>query len=417
MGSNSSTKARLEANFWSLVERRHPMTRWWWTGDPDPPAMVWPDWSKASFLREAEEWRRLAKDTVEWDDEEIGHWGQFARHTANRILAGSYADGAEPLRYANLVLTIIRLLDPQAGFVERDALLEGLITWLDGVQDVVAVGFWRKTRVEGEAARLKSQVNGLQVPEALRKRGTTAVNAYVERIQVGDEQEPIPWAVSAHVSVDDWRDRRVAMTRETPMLVAKPIPTARLLARNQINAPVLQEVVVPGLHEWWLRPGPNEDILYHGDAYNPSIALGALLALWRQQNRCQRLTWALSLPPLVEGGLMTVADLVGTVWSDWLPVKERYIAQWLQRRRAMAVADAWLWLEAGDPHSVREWMSRFMPKTEATAVVPWMKAHPGYYVMAHRVFEVLAETGPSHDWTHWLFSHGPRVPSTAFLAP
>lgn len=417
MGGSSSAKARLEGSFWSLLERRHPVTRWWWSGDAASPPMLWPDWSQAGFLREAEEWRRLAKDTVEWDDEEIGHWGQFARHTANRILAGSYADGAEPLRYANLVLTISGLLDPQAAFVQRDALLEGLMTWLDGVKDVVAVSFWRKTRIEGEAARLKAQVKAIAVSDPLRQRVVAALNAYVERIQAGDEQEPIPWAVSAHVSVDDWRDRRAAMTREPPILVAKPIPTARLLARNQRKAPILQEVVVPGLTEWWLRPDSDKDVLYHGDAYNPSIALGAVLALWRQQNRCQRLTWALSLPPLIEGGLMTVAELLDTVWSDWLPVKERYIAQWLQRRRAMAVADAWLWLEAGEPHTVLEWMSRFMPKAEATAVIPWMKAHPGYYVMTHRVFEVLVETGPSRDWDHWVFSHGPRVPSTAFLSP
>ncbi|NMP21456.1 hypothetical protein [Sulfobacillus harzensis] len=415
--TDGADKGRLEASFWSLLAHRYPLTHWWWNSEGKPPASFWIEWSRTAFGREAEDWRRLAKDTVERDEPEVVHWGRFARNTANRILAGSFADAAEPLRYANLVVTITELLDPQASLVNRDVLIQGMADWLGQVRDVAAANFWRRTRMMGEASRLKRQVKSLPVEETLISRVADALQSYVEAAQSAAEQEPIPWAVSAHVSVEEWRDRREAMSLEAPIAVGKPIPTAHLLGRSEPRAPQIQEVVVPGLAQWWLRPGDEADILFHGDLYDPSVALGSVLSLWRRQNGSDRLSWALTQPPLLEGGLMAVADLVRGLWPDWLPAKERYISQWLQRRRAMAVADAWLWLEAGDADAVLAWMSRFLNKNEALAVIPWMKSHPGYYVMSHRVYDVLSETGPTRDWGHWVFSHGPEVPAQAFMAP
>lgn len=415
--NHKADKGRLEASFWSLLSHRYPLTWWWWTGDATPPTSLLPEWSRTAFAREADEWRRLAKDTVDPDDDEVRHWGQFARETANRILAGSFSDAAEPLRFLNLALTIIALLDPRETLVPRQGLVESCATWLDQVQDVTAASFWRKTRMQGEAVRLSRSVQAWEVSEAAATRLTQAVDAYCERAKEREDQEPIPWAVSAHVSVDDWRRRRATVTQEAPIVVAKPVPTACLLAKGQPRAPALQEVVVPGLAQWWLRPGGDQDILFHGDTYDPSVALGTVLALWRRENASGRLTWALSRPPLLEGGLMMVGELLFGLWPQWLPVRERYLAQWLQRRRVLAVADAWLWLEVGEAERVLEWMTRYMPRAEALAVIPWMKSHPGYYVMSQRVRDVLAETGPANDWDHWVFTRGPEVPDSLYMAP
>lgn len=421
----ADAKARLARNLWNHLSERYPLTRWWW-GDGVAVSHLFPEWSKAAFDREAAEWRRLAKDAVEIEDVEVGHWGQFARTTANRILAGSWAEGSEPLRSANLALVVVGLLDPHGAAVPRRPMLERLVAWLDSVAEVSATGFWSRTRMMAEAARLMQQVGGVPAPEGetperwatLQEAVRAAVGRYSERAaSTPREGEPIPWAVSAHVSVDDWRQRRQRMSLESPIMLTKPVPTERLLGLSQPRAAAIQEVVVPGLRQWWVKPGPQGDLLFHGDTYDPSVSLGALLSLWRHTSGVSELTWALSQPPFLEGGLMMVAQLVEKLWPTWPPTRQGFLAQWLQRRRALAGADAWLWLEAGDPVDVLGWLSRFLSREESIAVLPWMKTHPGYYVMSIRVWEVLQRESPARDWTHWVFGAGPAVPQDAFLAP
>lgn len=417
-------KRRLEDSFWSHLAERYPLTRWWWGPERDASAGLFPDWTRSAFEREAAEWRRLAKETVDQEDAEIRHWGQFARVTANRILAGSWTDAAEPVRQANLALTVVGLLDPAGEQYPRLGVVENLAAWLSQVQGVSAVGFWRRTRLAAESARLLRQLArwtpGGDAGQWQRTLDNAAamVKAYGQRAAAADaDQETIPWAMSANVQVETWRERRETLGTQNPVIMSKPVPSERLLGRSQSHAAPLQEVVVPGLSQWWVRPGPEGDILYHGDMYDPSVSLGAMLALWRHESPQGNLTWALSQPPLLEGGLTMMATLLHTLWPDWPPIKNRYLGQWLQRRQAMAVADAWLWLEAGDPREVLAWMGKFLSQDEGVAVIPWMKCHPGYYVMSDRVWEVLDSLPDPRDWSHWLFRSGPIVPDAVFSPP
>ncbi len=424
---DKEAKRRLEDSFWAHLAARYPLTRWWWGAESGTFGTLFPEWTAAAFEHEAAEWRRLAQDTVMLADMETSHWGRFARTVATRVQAGSFRDGAEPLRYANMALTVVNLLDPRAERHPRGELLESLAGWLSQVSDVAAAGFWRRTRASAEASRMIHQVSRMPCPEGtvedawklLQENVVAMVKAYLKRLAQApqEDEEAIPWAVSAHVSVDVWRDRREEMSLEAPLVIKRPVPSEQILGVSLPHAASVQDVVVPGLMQWWVRPTERGDVVFHGDSYDPSVALATVLALWRNESPVTDLTWALSHPPFVEGGLITVCDLMHRLWPTWAPVQSGYLAQWLQRRRAMATADAWLWLEGGDPSEVYPWLARFMTKGESLALIPWMKSHPGYYVMSHRVFEVLSATAESEDWAHWVFRHGPVVPDAVFLAP
>ena len=112
---------------------------------------------------------------------------------------------------------------------------------------------------------------------------------------------------------------------------------------------------------------------------------------------------------------MALSRLLETLWPTWTPVKTRIMAQWSQRRRALAAGDAWLWLEDGDADEVLKWLCRFVPKSQAISVIPWMKSHPGHYVMAQQTSDILLAVDPALDWTHWVFRNGPVMPAELFI--
>ncbi len=424
----SPERTYLEQGCWALLKQRHPLTWWWWGPDRTASVALFPEWSRAAFEREAADWRRLAQESVPIQDPEVEHWGRFARWAATRILSRSYQDAAEPLRHANTALGVIELLDPSRELYPRAKLIDDLATWLSHIETVSARGVWRRIRMLAEASRLSAQLDGVNVPasadggdhNANVERAKSAVEDYTKRTCEFQEEEndPIPWAISAHVVVESWREFRQRVTREKAIVVERPIPGASVLSPAGAGFPAIQEVVVPGLKQWWVRPEDGYDTIFRGDRQDSSLFLAVALAIWHQHSTKTPLTWALTQPPYIEGGLLLLAkDILPTLWPQWSPVKTRVLAQWTQRRRALAAADAWLWLEGAHHDHATAWLSRFFSKSQAASVIPWMKSQPGYYVMAHHVHDVLSDAGPSDDWNHKIFVMGPVMPKWLYVAP
>ncbi len=422
--STQESKRRIEASFWSMLSRRHPLTWWWWNTGKNLRLPLLPEWSRSAFEREAQEWRRLAQSTVGVPDAEVQHWGRFARWIATRLLSGSFEAGAEPLGHANAVLRVTRLLDPLGERYRPKELLDSLTSWILAISDVGAEHFWQMTRMTIEASQLLHQISPLEHDSdsdiiTQHQKLKEAINAYAARVSQprGDPSDPIAWVHSAHMFVNTWRALRDSISRESVLVVGPPItPDSILNPADLPHFPAIQEVVVPGLTHWWLLPQSDRDVLYRGDGRQPSLPLAVALALWYQESHLCRLTWALTFAPLIDGGLMVMANLLKTLWEDWPPVKSGMLAQWEQRHRALAMVDAWLWLEAGDPADALSWLSRFVPNTEAMDAIPWMKSHPGYYALAYRVREELL-TNRIADWEHPLFQNGPIMPPSLFLSP
>lgn len=418
-------KDHVEEKFWSLLASRHPLTCWWW-GSPHPEKLnLLPEWSAPAFVREAQEWRRLAQETVNVNDDEVQHWGRYARWAAVRLSSGSYQDGADPLVLANALWHVVELLDATREFYPRDKLLNSLSEWLNGIAGVTAADHWRKIRVQSESKRLLEQLRRVQPPVdgdlsmfmEKRQRTIEAVEQYVLRVIHADKMdgEPIAWALSAQMFVDEWRAMRHHMSQEPLVTIEYPDLGPHVLHPELEYAPAIQEVVVPSMEQWWVRPASQQTLIYHGAHRDLSLPLALILALWHQRSAMGPMTWALTPPPHVEGGLMALAHQLESLWPTWEPVKSRVLAQWNQRRRALAMVDAWLWLEDCDPDEALKWLCRFVPKPQAVVVIPWMKTHPGHYVLAHQVFTALSTVEPTPSWNHWVFRKGPMMPPALFL--
>lgn len=413
MPGERTSKSHLEQKIWKHLQRRYPLTRWWW-GEDGGGLELFPEWSSSAFLHEADEWRQLAQEGLDFDDQEVLHWGRFGRIVANRIHGGSFHDASEPLRQANLILAMVTMLDRDGALFPRRELLEKLSVWLSQVKDVSAADVWRRARTDAEAARLAQSLNEWDTGELRQVSSASreALEGYMGRVRdVRDDEDRTPWMASAHPSVDRWRQRRIEMLKESP-IVQDRILTAGDILDFRSEALDIQEVVIPGLETWWLRPQSSSDLVIHGDNRDSSWAMAIVLAYWRKRSSFGPLTWALTLPPILEGGLMAAASFMGSVWPHWRPIQGRFFPRWLQRRRAMAMADAWLWLEDGEVNEVTAWLSRFLSKPEAIALIPWMKSHPGYYVMAGHVYNVLHDIP---DGENWLWSMGPMMPDAVFL--
>jgi hypothetical protein len=74
----------------------------------------------------------------------------------------------------------------------------------------------------------------------------------------------------------------------------------------------------------------------------------------------------------------------------------------------MAVADAWLWLEGGDPPEVARWLSAWYGK-EALGAVTWLAVHPGRLVDRERIRAEVTEAmaGPGGVWAWNGWARGP----------
>ncbi|PSR32727.1 MAG: hypothetical protein C7B46_13295 [Sulfobacillus benefaciens] len=416
---------RLETNFWDLLARRYPLTRWRWDKETAD-LSLFPEWTRVAFQKEYAEWRSLIQETERLEDPEAHHWGRFARIATMHIHSESFRHGAKPLRLANLTLTAVALLDPEGHRFPRDQLLSSFNEWLSNTTDVTASSTWRRVQIEAEATNLIGKVEqwsrfdpGATEPGArLREMALTVIGDYLTRVKAADDGiDAVPWLHSAHMSVEEWRERRKHLTQESPIPITRPMITAEILDRNQFPSVPIQEVVIPGHHPWWLQSQATSDTLFHGSRYLPSITFALIFSLWRSRSTLRPLTWALTPPPILEGGLVTASAWLRELNPNWAPARTHYLAQWCQQRRALAIADAWLWGEGGRGSEVLSWLARYVGPMEALRLIPWMKENPGYYVLSLMVYEVMSKAEQKPNWQHPFWLDGPIMPYELFVAP
>lgn len=413
--SDALTKHRMAHAFWDLIRDRHPLTWWWWQGGGQDRLSLFPSWSPQAFREEAQQWRRLAQATVGTDSDEVRHWGRYARWAASRLESGSYQDAGQPLEHANTVFEVWTVI---GDFEDSAWLLEEFSSWIASIEGVGVVDAWSQNELDHQAGLLSRRIRRLKTVEPGQGRALDALQDFVDRVREKPVlTEPLPWAVSGHVFVETWRDRRRAMTRELPLLLKRPQGHREVFDDGYPHFPRIRDVVHEGVSGWWLRPRDEADMLYSGRQETDTLSVGILLALWYQRCRHEKLTWALTPLAHLEGSLAALADVIPELWPTWPPAQTGRLAQWVQQRRALAVADAWLWLEGGAPAQVASWLKRYVGDPRALKAVAWMKTHPGYYVMADRVLGERRQAAGLVGWDHDLFVSGPIMPQQLYLAP
>lgn len=148
--------------------------------------------------------------------------------------------------------------------------------------------------------------------------------------------------------------------------------------------------------------------MYYGPAATTTLVLMRVLTAWKERARTlQPLSWAIAEPMWVEAGLRRAADLL---MADSVPgpsVFEKAVCCWSKIYDAFAIADAWLWLESGEPDEVARWLEGFMPRRDAWSVVPYLKHNPGRALVSFENYERWQDFKDDPWWGwHW----GPIAP-------
>lgn len=407
---------QIAEDFWQLIQDRYPGTAIWWhrKGTKN----VWPEWSEAAFGRELRDWLALAAAAGSLNEAvEVNHWARYARFASGRLRGEVWRRADAPLSHARHMLEALWVTEDHQSFVTA---LKALPGWLQGISGVVAGDFWTTIEVTREADGLLEGVLTTPVPQgmdALRwaiaeDQAKAAVRAYVKNAggQAYASTTLVPWVASAHVDLGRWRQRRLEFDspqqRQPPRVEYRGSALAtrlgfdvrcRLQARSWLGA--------RSYVRWDPAGGAT---VYYGPAATTTLALMRVLTAWKERVRMiQPLSWAIAEPMWVEAGLRRAADLL---MADSVPgrsVFEKVVGCWSKIYDAFAIADAWLWLESGEPDEVARWLEGFMPRRDAWSVVPYLKHNPGRALVS---FENYQRWRDFKDDPWWGWHWGPIAP-------
>lgn len=399
-------KQRLADRFWLLIARRYPLTDAWWRGRPHD--TLFAPWSPAAFDTERDEWLRLVERAaaLTGQDAEIDHWGRFARVMVQRLEARVFKHPAQPVRLANTVAYCSEMLYP--GDSHRVALM--VKDWLPTVSGVVLTSPWQQHQLQIEASRLKHWAGGIPNPD-LRDATVAAIDEFVATCPRDDEADDADlwaWVHSAHVTLDTWRKRQQEADHEPVTLMSRPIRFQALWDGSPARP---EHVVNAALTGWWLRPQKEGDVLITGSPPIPnSHILGIVLAAWRQRSGLSDLSWLLTPPPILAGGLAACTLSLEVSHPNWEAVLTRFLSRWQQQQRALAIAESRVWAAGHSPREVGQWLSRYVGSHAAQGAIPRFLTEPGFHILAWHVKTVLARSGV-------VWSTGPVMPYEVFVSP
>lgn len=386
-----------------------------WNGFLPIEQLEWPEWSPQAFQRERQEWLALSEMTVHSGDGEVRHWGRYARLAASRVQQQGWQSPQAPLRHARTQLWAARLLDPDNALGVTARTFAGLPEWIDRLNGQSGADSFVQAQTAGEAEYLaaladravKDHVGGEGFdPQAVR----ASLTRYQERVRSAEWQGgDIPWCATAHVDTWKWHQRRKAFggieaaRRQGPY---QPIEAwVRDVAAALGGSLPGDGILVPQLgSQSWVRLAPSAPAWYYGPRSHGSVLLSSLLLWWRRQSPTEPLTWMLSAPPAIEGGIQMLGEAFG-------PQAPAPVALWAQRhhelRRLLALGDAWLWLEGAGPEAVLRWLQPFLGPEGARRWVLRLKTDPGRIVAACELQEQQEAqyAGQGINWPGW--SDGP----------
>lgn len=397
----------VKAGFWTLLEEAYPASALWWDDRPAGSVTGGP-WTEAAFMALADRFRALAR-ALEGRTGEEALWRRHAARALVALRAGTWRPGHLPLQTVRRTLLAIAV-DHALGGASPDweALMAPVPAWLEAVE----IPHGKDPRVSAAAARevvsIRRVCGRVDMPAGVWEAVEVALADYLRRLDraPGDPVEPVPWARAATVDVDAWRRRRAAFVppgsgarwsgARSPLAPIAPRPT---VAVDALDAAV------------WVAREPERGFAA-GPTAREAFWTAELRAFWLERAEWDPLTWALADPLYVEGALEAVlAEIAG---DRGRPADERRrMRAFLAREEGIALADAWLWLEGGDPSAVAEWLAPWCGKDDAAGLVGLLALNPGRLVERERIRgevadELKGRAGSVFDWEGWR--RGPAPP-------
>ncbi len=406
---------QLSKDFWQLIENRYPGTALWWNRDVS--GSWWPEWDEAAFQREMQRWLALAAAAGSLPEGVEPHsWARYARLAAGRLRGEVWRRADAPLSHARHGLEALRIIGDDRRFFQ--ALLD-LPDWLHGISGIMAGDFWTTIELSREAHALIKGVCMTPAPtgmDSLRwavamDEVKSAIQAYVQTVKQHSygTVTVVPWIASAHVDVMRWRRRRKQFDDQQggpSFLHARGKDLVqRMPFHSQCHMKSLGWLTSRS-YTRWLCTGP--PTVYYGPTSSTTLVLNSILTEWKRRARhIDALTWAIAEPMWMEAGLWRAAKRLAEEPEYGFVELENVVAYWTRNQEAIALADAWLWLELGEPEQVARWLERFLCQRDAWSMVPYLKNNPGRALISLQNYERWDDYS-ERPWMGWDW--GPIAP-------
>lgn len=349
----------LEASWWKHLRVRYPYlaVSFDHLGDETP---LWPEWSDVAFQREEQAWGQLSELGRASGTPEGDRWGRQARTAVLRLRGQVWRRRDSPAHWALSALDAYRTASFEPALVCR--MLTGLQRFLDQASDVVATSPLMDARTAAACRTLRERLK-----------------AYRRPLGVSEQT----WVVAmdgALAALARYRDKACPLFIQgsgvVPWLLRAPDPAPfdearqRLDERRQTAAPLSFSAVRGGLSRLHV-PESVESPSSPWALWTLSLAQA-----WQRMHRPldSALADPLSYPALVDwatdhmaqsASLRARSGQVSWIWAS-------------QRRQALRLADAWLWLDGEDPVVVRRWLALYWGHELAAWWTTWLSLEPGW---------------------------------------
>ncbi|PSR28063.1 MAG: hypothetical protein C7B47_06220 [Sulfobacillus thermosulfidooxidans] len=414
LGDVTAKKDTIKQAFVKLLAERAPAAMIWHDLAPHH-SFQWPEWSQNAFSKERKDWLALSQLTMTSDDQEVRHWGRFARLAANRIAQGAWQSPLAPLHTLRSSFFTLWLLDTQGEDIAWDRVCTLAADWLHNLIEQRGGDIFARAQLQGEADDFKRWLRTVAAAkdglDQLVEPLAVALDDYVAQI---DKRAmcpvDVPWATSAHVNAWEWHNRRILY--EIPSFSPVPVMSVKSLTEDfpraiwpqEMDKTIPQYVLVPALERSsWVRFTP-EPTVFFGPNAQGSIILSQLYLWWVQQCRHDRINFVVTPSPIFESVLYVLVTYLPEEVSKGLTLWKQ---KWRNTVDALALADAWMWLEGAEPDVVQAWLKPLLGDDRATAWVLRLKTDPSYFLVVHSLAEQILEESLAKGYEWPGFTRGP----------
>ncbi len=402
--------------FLKLLTERAPASVLW-QGLISVSEFKWPEWSHQAFAKERNDWLSLSQLTVNGMEEDVKHWGRFARLAANRIAQGGWKSPLAPIKTLRTSLWVLWLLELQGEQVDWHSMVLQAASWIHAITDPVGGDFFIRAKLHDDCEEIKRWTGNHLAGQNLSREVEAlhlALDDYCVVIQRKESRGiDVPWATSAHVDTWEWHIRRndfSPLSRSlTPSLPIRDLTEnfpANLLPKVRGALKTVQYVPISSLGAAsWIRAHP-QPALFYGPKAAGSLLLSQLYLWWIRYSVLDPLSLLLTAPPIFDGILYAlVSCLPESVPDSWKQWKNN----WQHSMKLLALSDAWMWLEGAEPMTVKQWLETVLGHPAAAWWALHLKTNPSYAVVGLTLAEQILEecTEPGYEW--WGFSRGANI--------
>jgi hypothetical protein len=395
----------------------------WWLGEIPPPG--WAPWTRDEFLRVSDQWRHVAR----WSEATDGHghiYGDHARRAlVNLLHHEAWRFPHIPLSHVRKTLETFLVYHRLTGCeFSWAAWIEPLAVWIDRLAKESLAGgdVWVWQAVKDEVRRLQAQLELLVAShgedQALAK-AAAALRSRLDALTVAVPTlwntviEPPAWAPLAEINPDEWARRRHGFVSSLPTPVLRSDRVGGLTDLFPAKTPRVDTVIDVMSRTAWVLPTPSVIKVAVGPhALMTRFTTDVRIWWWEAAAAASPLDWALADPIALEA--VTVAAWGHLIEHDPKslgPNRRQVLGRLIQEREVLALADAWLWLENGEPDLVLSWLKAYVGEDQGRWLIARMQVYPGYWLererVRQRVQEEMAQIADVREWPGW--QKGPYV--------